>query len=135
MIDKDKFRVIVFGSSRLQPDSRPYQDIFKLGFELGQRNMDVVTGGGPGLMEAANKGHIEGSKDSDNDSQSIGIRIELPFIEPANESLDVSKSFAKFSQRLDEFIRISNFVVVAPGGIGTLLEFAYVWQLLQVGHM
>ena len=135
MIDKDKFRVIVFGSSRLQPDSRPYQDIFKLGFELGQRNMDVVTGGGPGLMEAANKGHIEGSKDSDNDSQSIGIRIELPFIEPTNESLDVSRSFAKFSQRLDEFIRISNFVVVAPGGIGTLLEFAYVWQLLQVGHM
>jgi len=135
MIDKDKFRVVVFGSSRLTPDSEAYQQMYKLGFALGQRKMDVVTGGGPGVMEAANKGHVDGSPDEDNKSQSIGVRIELPFREPENPNLDVVEQFAQFSKRLEEFMRISNFVVVAPGGIGTLLEFAYVWQLLQVGHL
>ena len=84
MIDKDKFRVIVFGSSRLKPDSKAYQDMYKLGFELGKRHMDVVTGGGPGIMEAANKGHVDGSPGDDNESQSIGVRIQLPFREPEN---------------------------------------------------
>lgn len=135
MIDKDKFRVVVFGSSRLTPDSEAYQQMYKLGFALGQRKMDVVTGGGPGIMEAANKGHVDGSPDKDNQSQSIGVRIELPFREPENPNLDVVEQFSQFSKRLEEFMRISNFVVVAPGGIGTLLEFAYVWQLLQVGHL
>ena len=135
MIDKDKFRVIVFGSSRLESDSQYYKDMYSLGYELGQRHMDVVTGGGPGIMEAANKGHVDGSLEPDNDSQSIGVRIELPFREPENNSLDVVRHFEKFSKRLDEFIRISNFVVIAPGGLGTLLEFAFVWQLLQVGHV
>ena len=79
MIDKDKFRVIVFGSSRLDSDSQYYKDMYSLGYQLGQRHMDVVTGGGPGIMEAANKGHVDGSLEPDNDSQSIGVRIELPF--------------------------------------------------------
>jgi len=135
MIDKDKFRVIVFGSSRLESDSQYYKDMYSLGYELGQRHMDVVTGGGPGIMEAANKGHVDGSLEPDNESQSIGVRIELPFREPENNNLDVVRHFEKFSKRLDEFIRISNFVVIAPGGLGTLLEFAFVWQLLQVGHV
>ena len=135
MIDKDKFRVIVFGSSRLDSDSQYYKDMYSLGYQLGQRHMDVVTGGGPGIMEAANKGHVDGSLEPDNDSQSIGVRIELPFREPENNNLDVVRHFEKFSKRLDEFIRISNFVVIAPGGLGTLLEFAFVWQLLQVGHV
>ena len=135
MIDKDKFRVIVFGSSRLKPESQAYQDMYRLGFELGKRHMDVVTGGGPGIMEAANKGHVDGSPGEDNQSQSIGVRIELPFREPENPNLDVVEHFEKFSKRLDEFIRISNFVVIAPGGLGTLLEFAFVWQLLQVNHV
>lgn len=135
MIDKDKFRVIVFGSSRLESDSQYYKDMYSLGYELGQRHMDVVTGGGPGIMEAANKGHVDGSLEPDNESQSIGVRIELPFREPENNNLDVVRHFEKFSKRLDEFIRISNFVVIAPGGLGTLLEFAFVWQLLQVNHI
>ena len=134
MIDKDKFRVIVFGSSRLDSESEYYQDMYRLGYELGQRHIDVVTGGGPGIMEAANKGHVDGSLETDNESQSIGVRIELPSLEPENGSLDVAESFSKFSYRLEEFIRISNFVVIAPGGLGTLLEFAFIWQLLQVGH-
>ncbi len=135
MLDSQKFRVIVFGSSRLEETAPAYQDMYKLGYMLGQRHMDVVTGGGPGVMQAANKGHTEGSLDPENKSQSIGVRIELPFREPQNSSLDVVEHFEKFSKRLDEFIRISNFVVIAPGGIGTLLEFAFVWQLLQVGHV
>ncbi len=135
MIDKDKFRVIVFGSSRLKPETKAYKDMYKLGFELGKRHMDVVTGGGPGIMEAANKGHVDGSPGADNESQSIGVRIQLPFREPENPNLDVVEHFEQFSKRLDEFIRISNFVVVAPGGLGTLLEFAFVWQLLQVNHV
>ena len=79
MIDKDKFRVIVFGSSRLKPDTKAYQDMYKLGLELGKRHMDVVTGGGPGIMEAANKGHFDATPDPENKTRSIGIRIQLPF--------------------------------------------------------
>jgi len=135
MLDSQRFRVIVFGSSRLEASAPACKDMYKLGYMLGQRHMDVVTGGGPGIMQAANKGHVDGSFEADNKSQSIGVRIELPFREPENSSLDVVEHFEKFSKRLDEFIRISNFVVIAPGGIGTLLEFAFVWQLLQVGHV
>ena len=90
-----------------------------------------MTGGGPGLMEAANVGAKEGSPDS----KSFGLHIDLPFETTPNEHLDVTFHHKKFSSRLDEFMRISHAVVVTPGGIGTILELLYTWQLIQVDHI
>jgi hypothetical protein len=98
---------------------------------LAAEGVDIVTGGGPGLMEAANKGAQEGSQKS----RSIGVPISLPFEASANAHLDVKFHHKRFSSRLDEFMRISHGIVVTPGGIGTVLELLYSWQLLQVGHM
>lgn len=130
----DDFRVVVFGSARLKPGNEHYDEIYRLGFELGKMGMDVVTGGGPGIMEAANNGHFDGSK-GNKEGKSIGIGIELPFEESMNRHLDVKEEHRYFSTRLDTFMKLSNIVVVAPGGVGTLLELAYTWQLIQVGHI
>ena len=82
-------------------------------------------------MEAANSGVLDLVE---RESRSIGLPIDLPMMkEPANKHLDIKSSHRRFTSRLDEFMRLSNAVVVAPGGIGTLLELLYVWQLLQVG--
>lgn len=62
----------------------------------------------------------------------VGLRINLPFEQEVAAHLDIKKEFDKFSSRLDNFMRLSNAVVVAPGGVGTLLELLYAWQLMQV---
>ena len=82
-------------------------------------------------MEAASKGAQSGSKKT----RSIGLHIELPFEADPNRHLDVKRQHKRFSSRLDEFMRISHAVVVTPGGIGTLLELFYTWQLMQVKHI
>ncbi len=128
-----KFRVSIFGSARMQPGDTFYQMTQKLAKELAERDMGIVSGGGPGIMEAANKGHKEGSNSSDTNS--IGLTIRLPFEAEHNEFLDREKYFDKFSDRLDQFMRLSNAVVVMPGGIGTALELFYTWQLIQVKHI
>lgn len=130
-LEKDRFRVVVFGSARLKPEHPTYQEVYKLARMLAELNIDIVTGGGPGLMEAANRG----MHDAQNRlGQSYGITIELPRSqELANKHLDIKSEHRRFSSRLDEFMRLSHAVIVAPGGIGTLLELAYVWQLIQVG--
>src|SRR5947209_4642408 len=92
--------------------------------------MDVITGGGPGLMAAANAG----VRAAMAQSRSYSLTLDLPALdEVANPHPDIKSSHKRFSSRLDEFVRLSHGVVVAPGGIGTLLELMYVWQLLQVG--
>lgn len=128
------FRVVVFGSARIKKGDKIYEDVFELGKGIGAMGADVVTGGGPGLMEAANSGHMAGKMLGD-DARSIGIGIELPFEESMNKHLDVEEEHKYFSTRLDQFMRLSNAVVVTPGGVGTLLELAYTWQLVQVGHI
>lgn len=126
------FRVAIFGSARTKPDDKYYQMAHDLAEKLGNDNIDVVTGGGPGIMQAGNEGHMEGSKD--NDSHSIGLTIKLPK-ESGNQFMDMEQHFDHFSLRLDTFMRLSNVVVVMPGGIGTCLELFYTWQLIQVGHI
>jgi uncharacterized protein (TIGR00730 family) len=130
-METDFYRVCIFGSARIGADSPYYQEAFELAKELAMRGVDIVTGGGPGLMEAANRGAKEGC----NLSRSIGLPIELPFETDANAHLDVKHHHKRFSSRLDEFMRISHAVVITPGGIGTLLELFYTWQLMQVNHI
>lgn len=129
--EDDFFRVSIFGSARIKPASKLYKQVYELAFQLSMRGIDIVTGGGPGLMDAANKGAKEGGKRS----RSIGLPIVLPFESDANAHLDVKREHRRFSSRLDEFMRISHAVVVTPGGIGTILELFYTWQLLQVKHI
>jgi uncharacterized protein (TIGR00730 family) len=132
-LDAEHFRVAIFGSARIKKDDSVYKQIYKLGKMLGKRDIDIVTGGGAGLMEAANAGHKIGSRKTH--AKSIGLNIKLPREQKANKHLDLKKEFAIFSKRLDEFMKLSNVVVVAPGGVGTLLELLYSWQLVQVEHI
>jgi predicted Rossmann-fold nucleotide-binding protein len=97
---------------------------------VSEAGMDVITGGGPGLMNAASEGHHAGRKS--NEAHSIGLRIKLPAEQEEAIHLDIKKEFHYFSNRLDTFMRLSNAVVIASGGVGTLLELFYTWQLMQI---
>jgi len=133
------FRVAIFGSARAAVGDDVCDNVEKLAEKIGVKGWDIVTGGGPGLMEAANKGHQMGSeiasKNGTKNGDSIGLTIRLPWEAHANRHLDIKKHFDKFSGRLDTFMFLSNVVVVAPGGIGTALELFYTWQLIQVRHI
>jgi uncharacterized protein (TIGR00730 family) len=132
----DHYRVCIFGSARIKPEDSIYNLTEEMGQRLGELGIDVLTGGGPGLMEAANKGVLLGKKKAGSKSRSFGITIELnKFEEEASEHLDVKHHHRRFSSRLDDFMRLSNAVVVMRGGIGTLLELFFTWQLIQVGHV
>ena len=130
-IGSDYFRVSIFGSARIKPETDEYIQVYKLAKQLVKNKVDIVTGGGPGLMEAANLG----AKDVKSKSKSFGLHIDLPFETSPNEHLDITYHHKRFSSRLDEFMRISHAVIVTPGGIGTVLELLYTWQLIQVNHI
>ena len=134
--DKSKngnFKVTIFGSSRIKRGTPVYKEVNSLAKMLGERGFDVITGGGPGLMRAANEGSEVGNRKTKG--KSIGIGIRLPKRQGFNEHLDIKKEFKRFSRRLDYFMSMSNVVVVAPGGVGTLLELFYTWQLSQVNQI
>jgi uncharacterized protein (TIGR00730 family) len=128
----DFFRVCIFGSARIKPEDKMYKKVLHLAFSLGELGIDVLTGGGPGMMAAANKGIIAGRQAFNTQSKSIGISVDLNNFEPLNSYLDIKHHHKKFSSRLDDFMRLSNAVVITPGGVGTLLEVYYTWQLLQL---
>lgn len=130
---KNDFRVTIFGSARIKSDDPIYKDVHELAKQIGAQGYDLVTGGGPGLMEAASTGHTEG--DVEGRADSIGLNIQLPFEQKPNPGLELLDNHELFSSRLDEFMLLSDVVVVTPGGIGTCLELFYTWQLLQVKHI
>jgi len=127
------FRVTIFGSARIRPGDPEFMEVYELAKLIAQENIDIVTGGGPGLMLAASKGHCDGR--TDDTSKCIGLNITIPHEQKPNRHLDVKQEFHRFSNRLDTFMALSNAVVVAPGGVGTLLELMYTWQLVQVKHI
>jgi uncharacterized protein (TIGR00730 family) len=133
--ENTNFRVCIFGSARLRRRDVTWQTVFRLAKALAKSGIDIVTGGGPGLMEAANFGVREATKDvAGGHALGYGLPLDIPSLrEPANNHLDIKSAHQRFSTRLDEFMRLSHAVVVAPGGIGTLLELMYVWQLVQIG--
>ena len=136
-INKKHFRVAIFGSARTKKGEKTYKFVHTLAKLIAENEMDLVSGGGPGLMDAASRGHHLGrkKKGKSNGSHSIGLTIKLLFEQIEGYHLDIEKEFDKFSGRLDTFMKLSNVVVVAPGGIGTILELFYTWQLLQVKHI
>ena len=125
------YRVAIFGSARISEGDQECLDVFTIAKALAESGFDVVTGGGPGLMNAANAGH----KSANSGTHSIGLNIKLPHEQVANPYLDIKQDFERFSSRLDTFMALSDVVIVAPGGIGTLLELFYAWQLVQVDHI
>ncbi len=132
----EHYRVSIFGSSRIRSGDPIYEQAKKLSFELARMGVDIVTGGGPGLMEAANSGAIEGQEgQGDRHSRSFGLAIHLPFESDANPFVNKVFRHRTFFSRLHHFIRLSSAFIVLPGGIGTALELFMVWQLLQVKHV
>ncbi len=131
--DETYYRVTIFGSSRARPGDAIYDEVRTLAAELARRGCDIVTGGGPGLMQAANEGEREG--DPENRTRSIGVALELPFEDGANPFVERAYTHATFFSRLHHFVRLSDAFVAVGGGIGTTLESLMIWQLIQVGHL
>lgn len=131
---RERYRVTIFGSARVDPDHWVYAAVRDTSAELTRLGCDIVTGGGPGLMQAANEGAKLADPDGAN-QKSVGIRIELPFEQDVNAFVTESFEHKTFFTRLQHFVLVSDAFVVCPGGIGTVLEMLMVWQLLQVRHL
>ncbi|HEY8153230.1 MAG TPA: LOG family protein [Myxococcota bacterium] len=129
-VERKTYRVTIFGSARLDPGHWVYQAVRDLAAELTRLGCDIVTGGGPGLMQAANEGAR--IADPEGRQRSVGIRVELPFEQEVNAFVDEAYEHGTFFTRLHHFALVSDAFVVVPGGIGTVLEMTMIWQLLQV---
>jgi uncharacterized protein (TIGR00730 family) len=127
----ERYRVTIFGSARIAPNTFAYDEVKRLAKAITEMGGDVVTGGGPGLMLAAN----EGAASNKSQGGSIGIRVDLPFEQEVNPFVQEVYEHQTFFTRLHHFVLASDAFVVTPGGIGTLLEAAMIWQLLQVRHI
>jgi uncharacterized protein (TIGR00730 family) len=126
---RDRYRVAIFGSARAQPGSFVYEEVKRVAAAFSAMGCDIVTGGGPGLMQAANEGaSLAGT------TGSMGIRVDLPFEQDANPFVEQVFEHETFFTRLHHFVIASDAFVVVPGGIGTVLETLMIWQLLQVRH-
>jgi uncharacterized protein (TIGR00730 family) len=115
----------VFGSARTKPDSPFYATAEKVGRQLAEAGFAVITGGGPGVMEAANKGAIEAG------GGSVGLGIELPFEAGLNEYVDLGINFRYFFARKTMFVKYAQGFVVLPGGLGTFDELFEALTLVQ----
>jgi uncharacterized protein (TIGR00730 family) len=127
----DRYRVTIFGSARAKPGSFGYEETKRVAAALADMGCDIITGGGPGLMQAAN----EGAAASPERARSIGIRVDLPFEQEINAFVTQAFEHRTFFTRLHQFVLASDAFIVAPGGIGTILETMLIWQLLQVRHL
>ena len=127
---RDQYRVTIFGSARVDPDHWVYGAVRDMSAELTRLGCSIVTGGGPGLMQAANEGAAQAAPG--DGKRSVGIRVELPFEQDVNPFVGSAFEHRTFFSRLHHFVLVSDAFVVVPGGIGTVLELMLVWQLLQV---
>jgi uncharacterized protein (TIGR00730 family) len=127
LLDDCGCAVSVFGSARVPQDDPQYELARTVARDLSQNGMAIITGGGPGVMEAANRGAQEGG------SRSIGLNIELPFEQHENRYLDVELTCHYFFTRKLFFVRYSVGFVVFPGGFGTLDELFEALTLSQTG--
>jgi len=127
---RERYRVAIFGSARASPGTFVYDEVKRLAAAFAAMGCDIVTGGGPGLMQAAN----EGARDAGAPG-SMGIGIELPFEQGVNPFVEQAFEHQTFFTRLQHFVIASDVFVVVPGGIGTVLEMMMIWQLLQVRHV
>jgi uncharacterized protein (TIGR00730 family) len=130
---RERFQVSIFGSARIERGSIYYTAVKDLARSLAEMDCNIITGGGPGMMQAANEGAAE--VDSGHLDRSVGIRIDLPFEQDVNPFVQSAFEHRTFFTRLHHFVLVSDAFVVVPGGVGTVLESMMVWQLLQVRHV
>jgi uncharacterized protein (TIGR00730 family) len=128
---RDRYRVTIFGSARVARGTFAYEETKSTARKLAEMGCDIITGGGPGLMQAAN----EGASGAPARSRSYGIRVQLPFEQDVNAFVSQAFEHRTFFTRLHQFVIASDAFVVTPGGIGTVLETFMIWQLLQVQHL
>lgn len=119
--------VTIFGSARTPPGSRYYELTERTARLLSDSGFSVISGGGPGIMEAANKGAFHGK------SPSVGLNIQLPHEQAGNPYQDISQTFRHFFARKYMFVRFASAYVVMPGGFGTLDELMEALTLIQTG--
>ena len=131
---RERYRVTIFGSARVDPQHWVYAAVRDVAAELTRLGCDIVTGGGPGLMQAANEG-VKLADPDGTSQESVGIRVELPFEQDVNAFVTQAFEHKTFFTRLHHFVLVSDAFIVTPGGIGTVLETLMVWQLLQVRHL
>jgi predicted Rossmann-fold nucleotide-binding protein len=128
---RERYRVKIFGSARVKAGTFGYEETKRLAAALAEMGCDIITGGGPGLMQAAN----EGAASAPDRAHSFGIRVDLPFEPEVNAFVTQAFEHRTFFTRLHQFVLSSDAFIVAPGGIGTVLETMMIWQLLQVRHL
>ncbi|HWB40469.1 MAG TPA: TIGR00730 family Rossman fold protein [Gemmatimonadales bacterium] len=121
--------VTIFGSARTQPGDPHYEKAVETARQLARAGIPVITGGGPGIMEAANRGALEGG------GMSIGCNIELPFEQGSNAYLTRSLNFKFFFVRKMMFVKYATAFIVFPGGFGTLDELFEALTLIQTGKV
>jgi uncharacterized protein (TIGR00730 family) len=124
---RERYTVAIFGSARVDPGHWVYEAVREASAEITRMGCDIVTGGGPGLMQAANEGAADAGA-----ARSVGIRIELPFEQAVNPFVGEAYEHGTFFTRLHHFTLSSDAFIAVPGGIGTVLEVMMIWQLLQV---
>lgn len=115
----------IFGSARTPRDHAEYDTAYRLAKDLSERGYNIITGGGPGIMEAANKGCLEGK------GLSVGLGIELPFEQRMNDYVELGVDFRYFFARKTMFIKYAQGFIVMPGGFGTLDELFEALTLVQ----
>jgi uncharacterized protein (TIGR00730 family) len=125
----DRPAVSIFGSARVGEDSPPYRHASEVARRFAEVGWAVVTGGGPGVMEAANRGAKEGG------GLSVGFNIELPHEQFSNPYLDISYTFEHFYVRKVCFVKPAEGFVIFPGGFGTLDELFEALTLIQTGKL
>lgn len=117
--------ISIFGSARAHPESRIYKDTETIARLLAEEGYGIITGGGPGLMEAANKGAVEGG------GHSVGLHIHLPHEQQMNKYVTTPVDFRYFFIRKLMFVKYACAYVVMPGGMGTIDEFSEAFVLMQ----
>jgi uncharacterized protein (TIGR00730 family) len=128
---RERYRVTIFGSARVKAGTFGYEETKRVAAALAEMGCDIITGGGPGLMQAAN----EGAAAAPDRAHSFGIRVDLPFEQEVNAFVTQAFEHRTFFTRLHQFVLASDAFIVAPGGIGTVLETMMIWQLIQVRHL
>jgi len=124
-LSKIRNAVSIFGSARLKPEDKYYQMAETLGRILAQNGFSVITGGGPGIMEAANKGAAEAG------GKSVGMNIRLPFEQKPNPYANLQIDYKYFFIRKVMFVKYAMAYVILPGGYGTMDEFFEALTLIQ----